>query len=104
VVTKGALGESIELGNPVAVNPQTGVFTFGAQQNLASNLTASETVNSQGVVTGSIVLKLGPSTNKPVDPLDDAPTGASPLITPLRNTPGGEASQFNPSGIRSLRA
>jgi RHS repeat-associated protein len=89
-------------GSPGAVsfagNPQTGIVTLGAQQNLLSNLTASESINSQGAPTFSLVFRHSLNPSKPVDPLDDAPTGASPLITPLRNTPGGGGISFQPIG------
>ena len=82
----------------VAVNTQTGVVTVGTQQYLANNLTASETVSTQGAATFSLFFKHSLNPSKPIDPLDGPPTGTSPMIKSLRNTPGGGGISFQPAG------
>ena len=76
-------------GGSIAVNPQTGVVTFGLQQNLASRLIASESINTSGAFTGSLALRLGPPDKKPRTALDDPIRDPGAFITPLRFTPGG---------------
>jgi RHS repeat-associated protein len=77
-----------EGGGSVAVNPQTGVVTFGLQQNLTNRLTTAESINTSGAFTGSIAFRLGPPPKTPPSPLDDPPSAAGSFITPLRFTPG----------------
>jgi RHS repeat-associated protein len=77
-----------EGGGSIAVNPQTGVVTFGLQQNLANRLIASESINTSGAFTGSIAFRLGPPDAKPKTPLDDPTSNPGAFITPLRFTPG----------------
>jgi RHS repeat-associated protein len=77
-----------EGGGSIAVNPQTGVVTFGLQQNLASRLIASESINTSGAFTGSIAFRFGPPDAKPKTALDDPTSNPGAFITPLRFTPG----------------
>ena len=79
---------SAEGGGSIAVNPQTGVVTFGLQQNLTDRLITSESISTTGAFTGSLAFRLGPPDKKPKTPLDDPTTNPGGFITPLRFTPG----------------
>jgi hypothetical protein len=80
--------DNAEGGGSIAVNPQTGVVTFGLQQNLTNRLIASESINTSGAFTGSLAFRLGPPDAKPKTPLDDPTRDPGPFITSLRFTPG----------------
>jgi RHS repeat-associated protein len=77
-----------EGGGSIAVNPQTGVVTFGLQQNLTDRLITSESINTSGAFIGSLIFKFGAIANKPKSPLDDPSSNPGAFITPLRFTPG----------------
>jgi hypothetical protein len=53
-----------EGGGSIAVNPQTGVVTFGLQQNLTNRITTSESINTSGAFTSSLTFRLGPPPKK----------------------------------------